>query len=312
MRHKSEQPVQNRERKREAFLGQVDGLALFVEVRLQQRPEGQELAISSTALDAKSGAFRAGGQCRDTITRLIAHGEPAPGMTDEALDKLLHIWEKWHLNNMRPACSHQVVLGWKFCPGHYKDGHHFYCEPHLPGKPQLCDFPNMMGKPCPTCGYKLGSSWLFEPLPQDVIDWAQYFGSSPGRLSLEEKFSEECVVKFLKRHGLEMVISLSSAKQPLWNGPSGDHYVVRFKQGRHSLQMDYWSSQKDQEEGRRPLRSQVLSCIASDIQLPEDPDELAKNHDITVPSQAMATSKLVRRLNKFFYADMCDALETFA
>lgn len=29
----------------------------------------------------------------------------------------------------------------------------------------------LLAKPCPECGYKYGSAWLYEPLPQDVIDW---------------------------------------------------------------------------------------------------------------------------------------------
>lgn len=28
-----------------------------------------------------------------------------------------------------------------------------------------------LGKPCPVCGYKYGTSWIKEEVPQDVIDW---------------------------------------------------------------------------------------------------------------------------------------------
>lgn len=31
---------------------------------------------------------------------------------EEKLLKLLDIWDKWHLNNMRPECEHQRELGW--------------------------------------------------------------------------------------------------------------------------------------------------------------------------------------------------------
>lgn len=34
----------------------------------------------------------------------------------------------------------------------------------------------ILSKPCPTCGYKYGSAWLFEPIPAEVID---YFISLP-------------------------------------------------------------------------------------------------------------------------------------
>lgn len=29
----------------------------------------------------------------------------------------------------------------------------------------------LLCKPCPVCGYKYGSQWLYEEVPQDVIDW---------------------------------------------------------------------------------------------------------------------------------------------
>lgn len=29
----------------------------------------------------------------------------------------------------------------------------------------------ILGKPCPVCGYKYGSSWMHEDVPQEVIDW---------------------------------------------------------------------------------------------------------------------------------------------
>jgi hypothetical protein len=31
----------------------------------------------------------------------------------------------------------------------------------------------ILTKPCPVCGYKYGSAWLHEDVPQDVLDWLQ-------------------------------------------------------------------------------------------------------------------------------------------
>lgn len=31
----------------------------------------------------------------------------------------------------------------------------------------------LLSKPCPVCGYKYGTSWLKEDVPQDVIDWVR-------------------------------------------------------------------------------------------------------------------------------------------
>lgn len=49
------------------------------------------------------------GQCVDEIRE----GEPAEGWTREMVDRLCDIWDKWHLNDMRPYCEHQKELGWR-------------------------------------------------------------------------------------------------------------------------------------------------------------------------------------------------------
>lgn len=48
------------------------------------------------------------GQCIDEIRA----GEPTEGWTPEMLQKFCDIWDKWHLNDMRPYCQHQKELGW--------------------------------------------------------------------------------------------------------------------------------------------------------------------------------------------------------
>lgn len=57
---------------------------------------------------------------------------------------LVALWERWHLNDMRAACEHQRELGWTWT--------------------------THPGAICPTCNYRLGSAWLYEPLPADILD----------------------------------------------------------------------------------------------------------------------------------------------
>ena len=73
----------------------------------------------------------------------------APGWNTTKWLDLLDIWHKWHLNNMRSGCEHQRALGWT-----YQDHH---------------DAKTFKGEACPTCGYEIGSSWLKEELPTDII-----------------------------------------------------------------------------------------------------------------------------------------------
>ncbi len=67
------------------------------------------------------------------------------GWTEEMYRKLLDIWKRWHLNDMRAGCSHQRAMDWN------RDEH--------------------LDKPCPICGYKYGCGWIFEPVPDEVVEW---------------------------------------------------------------------------------------------------------------------------------------------
>ena len=58
--------------------------------------------------------------------------------------RLKDLWDRWHLNDMRAGCEHQRALGWTSYDDHPSE-------------------------PCPECGYKFGSAWLFEPLPEDFM-----------------------------------------------------------------------------------------------------------------------------------------------
>ena len=75
----------------------------------------------------------------------------APGWDRSRWLDLLDIWHRWHLNDMRAECEHQRAMGWT------------YAEHHDPR--------TFKGDNCPVCGYSIGSKWLKEELPQDVIDF---------------------------------------------------------------------------------------------------------------------------------------------
>ena len=177
------------------------------------------------------------GQCTDEIRK----GEPIEGWTREMLDKLCEIWDRWHLNDMRPYCEHQKELGWDELAGKkvtlynyrlttesmdkkkaaekaaltaLREGRTFTpteeqityatmpysvktheeltgeaAERYEPKKPLFAGdegatetemlgwlYPKyhpdgILCKPCPVCGYKYGSSWKKEEVPEDVIEW---------------------------------------------------------------------------------------------------------------------------------------------
>lgn len=48
------------------------------------------------------------GQCVEEIR----NGVPSEGWSSEMLMRLCDIWDEFHLNKIRPYCSHQKELGW--------------------------------------------------------------------------------------------------------------------------------------------------------------------------------------------------------
>jgi hypothetical protein len=189
---------------------------------------------------------RAGGNCWGSCGQiqgyLTEEVVPATGWTKEMIQKLQDIWERWHLNNMRPECEHQRALGWRekakqavtlynwrltpeseklrktaeqaaiealkagetFTPtaeqafiANLEQWPQTY-EPlpadiasyYDPAKPLYEGSPSrptetktlgwlttdqhpegLLSTPCPVCGYKYGTAWLHEDVPDDVIDW---------------------------------------------------------------------------------------------------------------------------------------------
>jgi hypothetical protein len=76
-----------------------------------------------------------------------------PGWNNSKVQELLNIWDRWHLNDMRAACEHQRERGetWEIAPSAV----------------------------CPDCGYKLGSAWLKEEVPETVTNFLFGLPDSP-------------------------------------------------------------------------------------------------------------------------------------
>lgn len=177
--------------------------------------DGKSLSISGVIAPLADGNLGSAGQCVDEIRE----GIPTDEWTPEMLNKLCDIWDRWHLNDMRPYCEHMRELGWteytqdkvkiekwtltKEASQKKKEAENraLEClrngEPFYPTKDEIAyanmkysidiyndeDIENKCGKlykdhelgflsrPCPVCGYKYGTSWKIEEVPQDVIEW---------------------------------------------------------------------------------------------------------------------------------------------
>lgn len=71
--------------------------------------EDGRLSISGVIGPRRSGnCSGSAGQCVDEIRE----GIPTEEWSAEMLAQLCDIWDRWHLNDMRPYCQHMKTLGW--------------------------------------------------------------------------------------------------------------------------------------------------------------------------------------------------------
>lgn len=171
---------------------------------------------------------------------------PADGITPENYERLLQVWDRWHLNDMRPECEHQRAEGWRELAGEkvnlynwqliesvtklrrelerravnalkageavqYTAEEQFianlpYTVKTAENVPPNADYyiastdvsyrpavetkalgwlresehpRGILCKPCPVCGYKYGSQWKREEVPEDVIEFLRGLPESP-------------------------------------------------------------------------------------------------------------------------------------
>ena len=203
----------------------------YCKITINEKDEGPVLSITGVVGPTPRGNAYSAGQCVDTIRG----GTPTKMWDREMLDKLCDIWKRWHLNDMRAGCEHQVGEAWDASRQvkvyKYKIGAELLNEQNrlkknveeklsagavvqlkepqlsLYNKPYFVKYYNseppagyekygeetkpvsslypmdsdtkwgdkhplgILTKPCPVCGYKWGTSWLYEPLPEDVVEW---------------------------------------------------------------------------------------------------------------------------------------------
>ena len=184
-------------KKGKMYLGKVDGYGrgvknckAFLTYELRQTDKRLEFSGCGEVWNhIESDSIRCG-QCVEEVAALSVTRTPQE-------KRLVEIWKRWHLNGMNAGCEHQRAEGWKNCPGHYSgpitqetidhtnrelketgvglvrgSGRHYYCtDEDAPVDSEKCaGNVQPLCKPCPVCGYQYGSAWLYEPIPQAIID----------------------------------------------------------------------------------------------------------------------------------------------
>jgi hypothetical protein len=190
------------------------------------------LSISGDTHYPGARDIESGGQIRDEVLALLTTPRSILNYPKEKIARLVEVWDRWHLNDMRPGCEHQrewdtrekiqlvtyrlkddtlleqhairrnwtkrlergatvlatedelriVAMPWEIKrgddrpapePDYYKEHGR---ETKTAGWVRPEEHPRgLLCKPCPTCGYKYGSAWKYEPLPADVVKFLEDF-----------------------------------------------------------------------------------------------------------------------------------------
>jgi hypothetical protein len=84
---------------------------------------------------------------------------------------LLNVWSKWHLNDLRAGCEHQEQEKWNKIK---LDDSKPLTQDNMAIWKTPDEHPRgLLTSSCRYCGYKYGTSWRMEQLPQDVINFLE-------------------------------------------------------------------------------------------------------------------------------------------
>lgn len=122
----------------------------------------ETLSISGSIWNANHSDITNGGQINDTLRKLLNDGKLTPvNMSKEEFRKLLDVWDRWHLNDLRAGTPRQLEMIDK----HISEEQYKSYDGHYEKALQILSDYNLKRDGY----YEYGTAWLYEPLPQDVI-----------------------------------------------------------------------------------------------------------------------------------------------
>jgi hypothetical protein len=127
-----------------------------------------DFAITTAVWRPDGRDIVSGGATVEPLRELVTF---ARGFDADKARALAYLGERWHLNGTRAGCAHQAVV--------YEEDRYGRQAPSLDKTP-VCRVDGAMelhpgrpeadGKPATLGGYRYGSAWLVEPLPDGFLD----------------------------------------------------------------------------------------------------------------------------------------------
>lgn len=147
------------------------------EYELQDTDKGPGFSMSASVWNRRKTDTIMGGQCCEEVYKMA-------GSPDGKIRRMLEVWRRWHLNDMKAGCEHQRTEKWDERPIDPSKPASTYVTLKAGQCGCLSDYKGwnmltwitrkehpagLLSEACPVCGYKFGSMWLYEAIPAEVI-----------------------------------------------------------------------------------------------------------------------------------------------
>lgn len=289
--------------KKRLCIGTIEGarVTLELEIETKNRPAKTTALKEVTSYKSLSiccESVRHSGQSEDWIRKNLDCMELY--VSRSTVERILEIWDQWHLNDLNAGCEHQTAMGWNKVK---LDDSKELTQDNMASWARPEDNPKgLLTKPCPVCGYKYGTSWLVGALPEDIEhEIVNLFDSTSEESQSKESEYERHAKEVLKKHGIKLSIRRGDYKDPTWEGSHGDHYKVTVtRKGDKRISFSWWGSVAMMQDGTEPTAYDILACISSDSGYPTDPDEVIQELGEMPIKQARATARFAEKLQTFF------------
>jgi hypothetical protein len=159
------------------YNGKSQAITLDITLKEENHPQrgidGKEyknplrLGISGGIWNSTHSDITTGGQIQDTLREQFEKGNiKVNGISDEEFRELLDVWDRWHLNDLHAGTEKQESI----INEHINDSKYAHLDKTYDRKVQILKDNNTYIDN----GYQWGSAWLYEPLPDDVVNFVKH------------------------------------------------------------------------------------------------------------------------------------------
>jgi len=163
--------------KKHICLGQSSHGSIYCTINLEEKKKGLCLSIVGVQGPWSNGdCVGPCGQIIDSLKEITTYAE---GWDKESVAFFCHIWERWHLNDMKAGSPAQEdylrdnPVSYTSPQTHYDQACKALGEVGLHPDMSIQVQRKEKDGTVRTVGYAYGSQWLYEPLPSNVVNYLQ-------------------------------------------------------------------------------------------------------------------------------------------